>query len=301
MGQTNVWNYPFSYITNINSKYMIHEQNTNAFCVEDISKIENYEQAISDKKQTWDCHHRAEILPCGRFSVDDLKKFNLYFHRPASELIFLTRGDHIKLHFTGCHRSDETKAKMSKTRKERIASGDIVVDTSACHTEEANKKISEKARERYSDKSNHPMYGRHLSDEAKKKISDANSGRMLTEEHKRNISIRVRAALSDPEVRMRMSEANKGERNGMFGKHHSESARRKQSEAHRGKPTWNKGKTMTEHQKAHLHRPKSDEHRKNIGLSRIGLSWFNDGKTNRLFHEGQEPAGFVKGRLPTKR
>lgn len=147
----------------------------------------------------------------------------------------------------------------------------------------------------------HKAAERFNTDEVRRKISEAKKGKVLTEEHKRNISIRVRAALSDPEVRMRMSEANSGERNGMFGKHHSESARRKQSEAHRGKPTWNKGKKMTEEQKSHLHRPKSDEHRKNIGLSRIGMSWFNDGKTNRLFHKGQEPAGFVKGRLPAKK
>lgn len=107
----------------------------------------------------------------------------------------------------------------------------------------------------------------------------------------------IRAALSDPEVRIRMSEVGRGERNSMFGKHHSKSARRKQSEAHRGKPTWNKGKTMTEQQKAHLHRPKSDEHKRNIGLSRIGLHWFNDGQSNRLFRDGEEPVGWVRGRL----
>lgn len=270
---------------------MIHEQNTNAFCVEDISKIENYEQAISDKKQTWDCHHKAEILPCGRFSVDDLKKFNLYFHRPASELIFLTRADHIKLHFTGCHRSDETKAKMSKTRKERIASGDIVVVTSSCHTQEANAKISAKAKERYKDQTKHPMYGKHLSDEAKKKISDANKGRSLTEEHKIRISEGVRLAMTD-EVKEKISQAAKGNTH-VRGKHWK--CRPRTS------PAWNKGKKMTEEQKSHLHRPKSDEHRKNIGLSRIGMSWFNDGKANRLFHKGQEPAGFVKGRLPAKK
>lgn len=291
MGQTNVWNYPFSYITNINSKYMIHEQNANAFCVEDISKIENYEQAINDKKQTWDCHHKAEILPCGRFSVDDLKKFNLYFHRPADELIFLTRSDHISIHNTGRVWSEETKRKVSGTRLAKIASGEIKVDTSACHTEEANKKISEKAKERYSDKSNHPMYGRHLSDEAKKKISDANTGRNLTEEHKKKISEGVRLAMTD-EVKEKISQAAKGNTY-VRGKHWK--CRPRTS------PAWNKGKKMTEEQKSHMHRPKSDEHRKNIGLSRIGMSWFNDGKTNRLFHKGQEPAGFVKGRLPAKK
>ena len=28
------------------------------FCNEDISLIENYNKAISDSNQTWDCHHR---------------------------------------------------------------------------------------------------------------------------------------------------------------------------------------------------------------------------------------------------
>ena len=142
----------------------------------------------------------------------------------------------------------------------------------------------------------HKTSERLHTDDVRRKISEANKGHIHSEEHKRNISIGVRAALSDPEVRMRMSEANSGERNGMFGKHHSESARRKQSDAHRGKPTWNKGKTMTEQQKAHLHRPKSDEHKRNIGLSRIGLHWFNDGQSNRLFRDGEEPAGWFRGR-----
>lgn len=150
---------------------MIHEQNANAFCGEDISNIENYEQAADDKTQTWDCHHRAEVLPCGRFGVDDLKKFGLYFHRPASELVFLTRADHLSLHFTGCRRSGETRAKISETRKERIASGEIAVDTSACHTQESSAKISAKAKERYKDRENHPMYGRRQSEESRRKSS----------------------------------------------------------------------------------------------------------------------------------
>ena len=287
---------------------MYNIKSLRAFCSGDYSKIENFREAALDPTTTWDIHHRRETDELK--SMNQLKAEGLYFNRPPEELIFLTPVAHHNLHvqasnfkkpMLGRHHSEETRRKMSETRRVKIASGEIEVDTSACHTEEANAKISEKAIERYKDKTKHPMFGKQLSDEAKKKISNANTGRVLTEEHKIRISEGVRLAMSDTEVRKRMSEANSGERNGMFGKHHSESSRSKQSEAHRGKPTWSKGKTMTEQQKAHLHRPKSDEHRKNIGLSRIGLSWFNDGKTNRLFHKGQEPAGFVKGRLPTKR
>ena len=31
------------------------------FCCEDISLIENYKDAVEDKTQIWDCHHRREI------------------------------------------------------------------------------------------------------------------------------------------------------------------------------------------------------------------------------------------------
>ena len=80
---------------------MINEYYAKKFCCEDLSLIENYDKAISDTTQTLDCHHRAEILSCGRFSVSDLKKFELYFNRPASELIFLTRSEHRRLHLKG--------------------------------------------------------------------------------------------------------------------------------------------------------------------------------------------------------
>lgn len=66
----------------------------------DYTKIENYDKAISDKDETWDCHHRSEILPCGNFSRDTLKKYGLYYNRQAEELIFLTHSEHTKLHIT---------------------------------------------------------------------------------------------------------------------------------------------------------------------------------------------------------
>ena len=79
------------------------------YCCEDPSLIENYNKAIADNTQIWHCHHRGEVLPCGRFSRDDLIKFGLYYNRPAAELIFLTRSEHQCLHTKGVTLSEATK------------------------------------------------------------------------------------------------------------------------------------------------------------------------------------------------
>ena len=55
--------------------------------------------------------------------------------------------------------------------------------------------------------------GKHLSDETRRKLSEANKGKKLSEEHRR-----------------KLSEANKG-------KHHTEEWRRKSGESHKGM-TW---------------------------------------------------------------
>ena len=96
---------------------MINEYCVKAYCSEDLSLIENYALAIADTTQTWECHHRGEVLPCGRFSPNDLNKFGLYFNRPAAELIFLTKAEHTHLHKRGITLSEATKKAMSDTRK----------------------------------------------------------------------------------------------------------------------------------------------------------------------------------------
>lgn len=76
-------------------------KNVKKFCCEVISLIENYEKAINDNTQIQHCHHRLEIQDGKSVSVKELKENNLYFHRPASELIFLTEKEHSKLHNPG--------------------------------------------------------------------------------------------------------------------------------------------------------------------------------------------------------
>lgn len=87
------------------------------YCCEDISLIENYDEAISDNKM-WDCHHRLEIQENGKIlSKQDLIKLNLYYHRPASELIFLNEDEHNKLHNIGEKNPFFRKTHTLKTRK----------------------------------------------------------------------------------------------------------------------------------------------------------------------------------------
>lgn len=75
-----------------------------AFCIEsEWELIENYELAKADNFIGWHCHHRLELHPdySIRFKADSLKKLDLYYNRPARELIFLTHAEHSRIHSLG--------------------------------------------------------------------------------------------------------------------------------------------------------------------------------------------------------
>lgn len=82
------------------SLVMINAYNAKRFCSEDVSLIENYHEAIADQTKMWDIHHRRECDSEGRtlFTKKQLIDMGLYFKRPASELMFVTRSMHWKLH-----------------------------------------------------------------------------------------------------------------------------------------------------------------------------------------------------------
>lgn len=117
---------------------MISKRSAKAFCKDDISLIENYDKAIADNTQTWDCHHRRETI----FSRKDLIDIGEYYNRPACELIFLTPNEHNRLHHLGKQHSAEARKKMSD----------------ALNGE------------------NHPMFGKHHSEDTRKKMSEALKG-----------------------------------------------------------------------------------------------------------------------------
>ena len=107
------------------------------FCREDLCLIENYDKAINDTTQIWDCHHRLEIDL--NLSREQMKERGLYYDRPAAELIFLTHEDHTSLHnlykdfscfrgesnpFYGHNHKAETKEHLRIKAKEQWSDSD---------------------------------------------------------------------------------------------------------------------------------------------------------------------------------
>ena len=168
----------------------------NKYCNGDITKIENYENAVNDTHKMWHCHHRLETHNSDgerrlvSISKEELKALGMYYNRPASELIFLTPKEHYLLHNKGHKFSEETKKKISESNK--------------------GKKRSEETRKKQSEIKKGRKYG-PMPEETKMKISKANKGRKFSEEIKKT-----------------MSEAQKGKR-------HSEEAKKKISEAFKDK------------------------------------------------------------------
>ena len=113
----------------------------------DYEKIENYEKAKKDNFKGWECHHRLETHNSDgeRRPVDigyeELKALNLYYNRPAEELIFLTTREHNAIRKV----SAETRNKMREAKK------------------------GEK----------NPNYGKKLSEETKKKLAESHKGKNI--------------------------------------------------------------------------------------------------------------------------
>lgn len=101
---------------------MINFNNVYNYCCDDITLIENYEAALNDKTQTWDCHHRLEIDL--NLSATELKEKEIYYNVPAKDLIFLTHTEHVRIRRTGkpapwnaYPKSEEEKRHISKKMK----------------------------------------------------------------------------------------------------------------------------------------------------------------------------------------
>lgn len=141
---------------------MISAKTIKKYCSEYISKIENYEQAINDKTQLWDCHHRDEIrvLPSGMIayrSKAELIENNRYYGCPANELIFLTHAEHRSMHHKSKTLFADTKAKIGEAKKGKTFSPEHKAKLSESHkgkkirphTAEHRAKLAESARKRW--------------------------------------------------------------------------------------------------------------------------------------------------------
>lgn len=138
---------------------MINEKQAKKFCKEDISKIENYTEAIEDNTQTWVCHHiLGEVL-----SKEQLIEHNFYYDVPACMLKFVTKAKHRQIHQNGKPRSAETRRKISESEK-----GKSGWNKGIPHTEEHRRKISAALKGKVSHRK-----GITLSEETRKKMSEA--------------------------------------------------------------------------------------------------------------------------------
>ena len=140
----------------------------------DYENIENYEKALADNFKGWEVHHRLETRNSDGerrlvdITADELKVLDMYYNRPADELIFMTIYEHSRLHMKGKHLSEETRKKIGSASKgNKYALG-------YKHSEEAKNKISEAMKGE-----KNPFYGKHHSDEAKERMSAARKGKHL--------------------------------------------------------------------------------------------------------------------------
>ena len=101
-------------------------------------------------------------------------------------------------------------------------------DSGAVISEEHRRKLSEAQK------------GKTFSEEHKRKISEVNKGKTFSEETKRKLSEAKKGKTPSEETKRKMSEASKGNTN-MLGKTHSEEAKRKQGEATKNTKWWNDG------------------------------------------------------------
>lgn len=123
-----------------------------AYCIEDPRKIENFEKAEADNFKGWVVHHRFELkCPVYKPKAKELIEWNLYFHRPASELIYMKQSEHNTLHNKGRKLSAETRYKMHLAQSK--------IDHS------------------YRKGKPGPNRGKQFSEEWRRKISEAGKGR----------------------------------------------------------------------------------------------------------------------------
>ena len=98
--------------------------------------------------------------------------------------------------------------------------------------------------------------GKTLSAETREKIAVANRGKKLSAETREKIGNTQRGKVVSAETRKRLSVATKGEKNGMFGKSHTETTRAKMSISHLGCKNHMFGKSHTETTRAKISQTK---------------------------------------------
>ena len=137
------------------------------------------------------------------------------------------------------------------------------------HSDETRKEMSNARKGKYTGENN-PMYGKHHSDAAKKKISEKISGANNPNygKHCYNNGINENMFFEGEQPEGWVIGGLKGEKSPMYGKHQSDAAKKKISEKNSGSNNSNYGK-----------------------------HWYNNGIDENKYFENEQPEGWVIGRL----
>ena len=188
------------------------------FC-EDLLRI------LSEKKKGNKNHlgHKHSEETKKKWSEDRKGKNHIFYGKHLSEehrkrISESLRGEKNPMY--GKHHTKEWKEKVSKKLK------------GIPRPEEVKRKISEGRKGKYSGKDS-PMYGKHHSEETKQKLREKAIGREFSEEWKENIS------KGKKKFHKEHPDAQTGERNPMYGKHHTDEWKRNHSEMESGDKHWN--------------------------------------------------------------
>lgn len=155
----------------------------------------------------------------------------------------------------GRHHTEESKKKMSEAQKGKRLGVKLSEETKTKMSNSA--KASFASGERSSKGEKNGFYGKHHTEETKKKLSESHKGKTWTEEQKLAQSIRQKEEFA---LGLRVARDLNGEANPMYGKHHSEEAKRKISEKNRGrKASEETKKKLSAAQKGRKHTEESIE------------------------------------------
>ena len=148
--------------------------NFEKFC-KDYRNIENYDKAATDNFEGWCCHHRRQTWDSNgeRLEADvsaaELIALGQYYNVSADELIFLTASEHMSLHKKGKKFSEEHREKLSEAHK-----GEKHHMYGKHHSEEVKKKMSKPKSDEAKKKMS--IAKKNMTEYTKKKIAAANIG-----------------------------------------------------------------------------------------------------------------------------
>ena len=201
-------------------------------------------------------YHKHHIIPRHAGGTDD-----------PSNIVLLTVEEHAEAHRLLYEEHGRWQDKCAwLALSGRIGKEEIIrmkcSEASKGNTYCVGRKVSEETKRKLSEANKgekHPKFGKPVSEEAKRKISESNRNRVISEETRRKMSESSKGKKHSDETRRKMSEAAKKR------KPISEETRRKMSEASKGNTNM-LGKTH------------SDETKRKISEAAKKYSW-NKGKT----------------------